>query len=204
MGNENNASQTCLSKNVSKTCLSNNACKTCLSNNPSKRSSSFSKQPPSNTSNGTVAKIHRSFSLSAKDSAWPVLCRIEPLNLGLGAAGPKRKVHRSVPTQPRALRPAPQPQLEDLSQQKGERPEGLKTKDSQPGHRKIIFTLAGRQCSHEGKRTTAQGRTNSQKTKDKAKGPNQFAAKAPYTDEVSPEWAGSCGSRVVSKWGYRS
>ena len=71
---------------------------------------------------------------------------------------------------------------------KGRATQGLKMKDLQPGHRRIIFTLAGGQCSHKGKRTTAQGRTSSQKTTDKAKEPatNLLAAKARVAREPLP------------------
>ena len=43
-----------------------------------------------------------------------------------------------------------------LSQQEGDRPEGLTRKDLQPGRRIILFTLVGGQCSHTGK--TNRGR----------------------------------------------
>ena len=162
MGNENNGSKTCRSNVASKhafqTLLLRHASKTMplkLSHQtmPLKEAAVSQNNPHQTQAMARLPKCAALFPLSVRDGAWPVLCRIGPLNLSLGAAGPQRKVRPSGPTQPNALRPPPQPQSEDLSQQKGKRPEGLKMKDLQPGHRKIIFTLAGGQCSHTGKTT---------------------------------------------------
>ena len=61
-------------------------------------------------------------------------------------------------------------------------------KDLQPGHRKIIFTLAGGQCSHTGKTTP------------RAKAPrNKLAAKTRVAKEPLPRRAGTVKRKKTNK-----